>query len=148
MTDQNSNGATDQRLEDDIIKLRKWAAAHPGALPARNEGLTVGEPPTFRVDPLPVISEQLVENAPAQMPQIVRSMHHTAAEALEQAAHHLEQEMQSHLALMREAAEQLRIQGDGQAATIEALSTLIRDTHAGFKEQADKLARFRAGQTE
>jgi hypothetical protein len=98
--------------------------------------------------PAPVISETLVERAPAQMPAIVRSMHHTAAQALDDAAQHLEHEMQSHIALMREEAERLRIQGDSQALTIEALSTLIRDTHNSFKQQADKLARFRSGQPE
>ena len=94
------------------------------------------------------ISESLVERAPAEMPAIVRSMHHTAAQALDDAAEHLEREMQSHIALMREAANELRAQGDSQAMTIEALSHLIRDTHNAFKGQADRLARFRAGQTE
>jgi len=93
----------------------------------------------------PILSHQLVQDAPTKMPEIVRSMHHTAAKALEDAARELETEMQSHIGLMREEAEQLRIQGDGQAATIEALSTLIRDTHTTFKEQADKIAKFRNG---
>jgi len=88
----------------------------------------------------------LVAQAPHKMPEIVRTMHATAAQALEDAADMLEHEMQSHIQLMREEAQTLRAQGDIQANTIEALSTLIRDTHDAFKVQADKLASFRAGE--
>jgi len=91
-------------------------------------------------------SPELVEQAPEKMPEIVRTVHATAAQALEDAATMLEHEMQSHIQLMREEAHTLRSQGDIQANTIEALSLLIRDTHNAFKVQADKLASFRAGE--
>ena len=91
-------------------------------------------------------SPELVEQAPEKMPEIVRTMHATAAQALEDAAEMLEHEMQSHIQLMRDEAQTLRAQGDIQANTIEALSVLIRDTHNTFKTQADKLASFRAGE--
>jgi hypothetical protein len=89
---------------------------------------------------------ELVKQAPEKMPEIVRAMHSTAAQALEDAATMLEHEMQSHIALMREEAQTLRAQGENQANTIEALSLLIRDTHKTFQVQADKLASFRAGE--
>jgi len=89
---------------------------------------------------------ELVNQAPEKMPEIVRTMHSTAAKALEDAAEMLEHEMQSHIRLMRDEAQTLRTQGDVQANTIEALSLLIRDTHNAFKTQADKLASFRAGE--
>jgi len=91
-------------------------------------------------------SPELVEQAPEKMPEIVRTMHATAAQALEDAAEMLEHEMQSHIQLMRDEATTLRNQGDIQANTIEALSLLIRDTHNAFKTQAAKLASFRAGE--
>ena len=91
------------------------------------------------------ISPDLVNQAPAKMPEIVRSMHATAAQALEDAATMLEQEMQSHIQLMRDEASSLRAQGENQANTIEALSVLIRDTHKAFQVQADRLASFRMG---
>jgi len=92
------------------------------------------------------INRELVEQAPEKMPEIVRSMHHTAAQAIDDAATLLEREMQSHIQLMRDEADHLRNQGDGQAATIEALSLLIREAHNTFQVQADKLTRFRANQ--
>jgi len=92
------------------------------------------------------ISPELVNSAPEKMPEIVRSMHATAAQSLEDAADMLEQEMQSHIRLMRDEAANLRSQGDSQANTIEALSVLIRDTHKAFRVQADKLASFRMGE--
>lgn len=94
------------------------------------------------------ISPELVDQAPERMPEIVRSMHATAAKALDDAAAMLEHEMQSHIQLMRDEANALRTQGDSQASTIEALSVLIRDTHKAFKVQADRLASFRAGERE
>jgi len=90
---------------------------------------------------------ELVDQAPEKMPEIVRTMHATAAQALEDAAEMLEHEMQSHIQLMRDEAATLRNQGDIQANTIEALSLLIRDTHNAFKTQAAKLASFRAGES-
>jgi hypothetical protein len=131
MSDQRPNGPNGPITDDEIRKLHELAAVQ-----------TVQTVP----DQPPVISESLVERAPAEMPAIVRSMHHTAAEALDRAADHLEREMQSHIALMRDAANELRVQGDSQALTIEALSNLIKDTHGAFKAQADRLARFRAGE--
>ena len=92
------------------------------------------------------MSAELVAQAPTKMPEIVRTMHDTAAQALEDAATMLEHEMQSHIQMMREEAQSLRSQGVAQANTIEALSTLIRDTHSAFRVQADKLASFRAGE--
>jgi len=92
------------------------------------------------------INRELVEQAPEKMPEIVRSMHHTAAQAIDDAAMLLEREMQSHIQLMRDEADNLRNQGDGQAATIEALSLLIREAHNTFQVQADKLSQFRAKQ--
>jgi hypothetical protein len=92
------------------------------------------------------INRELVEQAPEKMPEIVRSMHHTAAQAIDDAAMLLEREMQSHIQLMRDEADHLRNQGDGQAATIEALSLLIREAHNTFQVQADKLSSFRAKQ--
>lgn len=89
----------------------------------------------------------LVQQAPAKMPEIVRAMHDTAAKALEDAADMLEHEMQSHVQMMRDEASLLRTQGQSQANTIEALSTLIRDTHNTFRQQADKLAGFRSGES-
>src|SRR4249920_1204192 len=88
------------------------------------------------------INRELVEQAPEKMPEIVRSMHHTAAQAIDDAASLLEREMQSHIQLMRDEADNLRNQGDGQAATIEALSLLIREAHNTFQVQADKLSSF------
>ena len=92
------------------------------------------------------INRELVEQAPEKMPEIVRSMHHTAAQAIDDAAMLLEREMQSHIQLMRDEADNLRNQGEGQAATIEALSLLIREAHNTFQVQADKLSQFRAKQ--
>jgi len=92
------------------------------------------------------VNPDLVNQAPEKMPEIVRSMHATAAQALEDAATMLEHEMQSHISLMREEAANLRTQGDNQANTIEALSVLIRDTHKAFQVQADRLASFRMGE--
>src|SRR5688572_10157286 len=92
------------------------------------------------------INPELVNQAPEKMPEIVRTMHATAAQSLEDAATMLEHEMQSHIQLMREEAQTLRTQGENQANTIEALSVLIRDTHKAFQVQADRLASFRAGE--
>jgi len=92
------------------------------------------------------VNPDLVNQAPEKMPEIVRSMHATAAQALEDAATMLEHEMQSHISLMRDEAANLRTQGDHQANTIEALSVLIRDTHKAFQVQADRLASFRMGE--
>lgn len=120
--------------------LRTITAASKTNLPPKQEP----EPPQEPAGP--TISDALVQQAPAKMPEIVRSMHHTAAQSLEDAASMLEHEMQSHVQLMRDEADQLRIQGDGQAATIEMLSALIRETHNTFKVQAERLTRFRTGQ--
>ena len=129
-------------LEQEIEKLR--TLARTGLNPAYSgEGERIydhGADATAYTAPQPVISETLVERAPEQMPAIVRSMHHTAADALDTAALHLEEEMRSCLVLMRDEADRLRSQGDSQASTIELLATLIRDTHTAFKSQADKLA--------